>query len=118
LEVSAQKVGANGNLTEALQRDLNGVTNYETHQGLFNTPLNMDQYKRSSPRDFLVNTAQYLSTQNPVRGKIDIRTNCLATKVLFAPNSKRAIGVSFLDGQSLYRADARAGATAAGVPGM
>jgi choline dehydrogenase len=105
-------------LTYALQRDLNGATDYETHEGLFNTPLNMDQYRRSSPRDFLVNTAQYLSTQTPVRGKIDIRTECLVTRVLFASGSTRAIGVEFLDGQSLYRADARAQTASAGVAGM
>jgi choline dehydrogenase len=78
----------------------------------------MDQYKRSSPRDFLVNTAQYLSAQAPSGGSIDIRTNCLATRVLFQPNSKRVIGVEFLDGQSLYRADPRAGQAPDGVTGM
>jgi choline dehydrogenase len=78
----------------------------------------MDQYRRSSPRDFLVNTAQYLSMQNPVHGKIDIRTQCLVTRVLFAPGSTRAIGVEFIDGQSLYRADPRAQTASAGVAGL
>jgi choline dehydrogenase len=78
----------------------------------------MDQYKRSSPRDFLVNTAQYLSTQVSSRGSIDIRTECLATRLLFEPNSTRVIGVEFLDGESLYRADPRAQESSAGVAGM
>jgi choline dehydrogenase len=76
----------------------------------------MDQYKRSSPRDFLVNTAQYLSTQG--RGRIDIRTECLATRVVFEANSTRAIGIEFRDGQSLYRADPRAQGASDGIPGM
>jgi choline dehydrogenase len=79
----------------------------------------MDQYKRSSPRDFLVNTAQYLSTQDQGHGRIDIRTECLATRVLFEkPNSTRVIGVEFMDGQSLYRADPRAQDASNGVAGM
>jgi hypothetical protein len=78
----------------------------------------MNQYKRSSPRDFLVNTAQYLNSQSPVKGKIDIRTECLVTKVLFQPGTTIAIGVEFLDGQSLYRADPRAKGASNGTAGM
>jgi len=38
--------------------------------------------------------------------------------VLFEPNSTRVIGVEFLDGESLYRADPRAQESSAGVAGM
>ena len=115
--VSAQEVGSTGSLNESLGRDLNDPTGYATHQGLFNTPLNMNQYQRSSPRDFLVNTVQYLISNPHIGGKIDIRTNCLATRVLFKPSTTQAIGVEFLDGQSLYRADPRATTSSAGVLG-
>ena len=116
--MSAQEVGSEANLTDSLLRDLNAEANYETHQGLFNTPINMNQYKRSSPRDFLVNTAQFLSAQQPIQGKIDIRTECLVTRILFKPGSTQAIGVEFLDGQSLYRADPRAQGESNGTAGM
>lgn len=106
-------------LTTLLQRDLNaGSPSYATEQGLYNSPLCMDQYKRSSPRDFLVDTAVALSSSSRT-GRIDIRTNCLVTRVIFAPRTTRAIGVEFLDGESLYRADFRAARNGStGIPGM
>jgi choline dehydrogenase len=117
--VSTKAVGSTGSLNDSLARDLNAPAGYPTHQGLFNTPLNMNQYQRSSPRDFLVNTVQYLTAHPRIGGKIDIRTDCLATRVLFRPNSKQVIGVEFMDGQSLYRADPRATTSSpAGVLGM
>jgi choline dehydrogenase-like flavoprotein len=85
-------------------------------KGVYNTPLNMDKYKRSSPRDFLVNTAASLASRSG-RGKIDIRTRSLATKVIFQSGTTRAIGVEFRDGQSLYRADPRAAGTGTGSTG-
>jgi choline dehydrogenase len=71
-----------------------------------------------------MNTAQYLSNlsilsaQGQGSGRIDIRTECLATSVLFQPNSTRVIGVNLVDGQSLYRADPRAQEASDGVAGM
>ncbi|KAN0089065.1 GMC oxidoreductase [Hyaloscypha variabilis] len=115
--VSAQEVGSTGSLNDSLARDLNDPTGYSTHQGLFNTPLNMNQYQRSSPRDFLINTVQYLASNPQIGGTIDIRTNCLATRVLFKPYTTQAIGVEFLDGQSLYRADPRATTSSTGAVG-
>ncbi|KAH6696462.1 GMC oxidoreductase [Leptodontidium sp. MPI-SDFR-AT-0119] len=117
LNVSEQTVKPGRNLNDSLARDLNAFEDYETHQGLFNTPLNIDHYKRSSPRDFLINTAQYLSTYGG-SGRIDIRTECLATRVLFKPKTTHAIGVEFMDGQSLYRADPRAQNAFHGVIGI
>lgn len=107
--LSGQLISSVTDLVSLLRRDMNvGSPLYSTEQGIYNTPLNMDEYKRSSPRNFLVNTAQAINSGAIKGGKIDIRTNCLATRVIFAPNTTRAVGVEFLDGESLYRADPRA----------
>ncbi|KAK4565735.1 hypothetical protein LTR86_003584 [Recurvomyces mirabilis] len=109
--LSGQTINTAAQLTQSLLRDLNtGSIEYATEQGVYNAPLNMDNYKRSSPRDFLVNTASEVNAGS--KGRIDIRLNCLVTRVVFAPGTKRAIGVEFLDGSSLYRADPRASPTA------
>ena len=105
-----------GELTGLLSRDLNAASGHSTETGLFNTPLNMDQYRRSSPRNFRINTANALNASKTLQGRIDIRTDCLATRIVFAPGTTRAIGVEFLDGESLYMADPRANGTG-GSPG-
>lgn len=106
--MTGETVNSVSDLATLLQRDLNeGSPGYSTEHGIYNTPLNMNQYKRSSPRDFLINTAAGVNAFATNGGKLDIRTNCLVTRVIFAPCSTRAIGVEFLDGESLYRADPR-----------
>lgn len=114
--MAGQVVNSVAELSRLLSRDLNAASGHSNETGLFNTPLNMDQYKRSSPRNFLVNTAQALNASKTAQGRIDIRTECLATRVVFAPGTTRAIGVEFLDGESLYMADPRANGTG-GSPG-
>jgi len=78
----------------------------------------MDQYQRSSPRNFLVNTAQALNADPAHSGYIDIRTDCLATKVVFARGTTRAIGIEFIDGKHLYRADPLATSDSSSTPGI
>lgn len=113
-------VGSVTELLATLSRDLNdGSVDAGTERGLFNAPLSMDRYKRSSPRDFLLATQRRLETEAEKRqgGRIDIRLNCLATRIIFAPGTTRAIGIEFLDGSHLYRADPKSGDTT-GVPGV
>ena len=114
--MAGQAVNSKAELTGLLSRDLNAASGHSNETGLFNTPLNMDQYKRSSPRNFLINTAQALNASRAPRGRIDIRTDCLVTRIVFAPGTTHAIGVEFLDGESLYMADLRADGTG-GSPG-
>lgn len=98
-------------LLAVLARDLNdGRVQSGTEQGLFNPVLSMDTFRRSSPRDFLRSTQRLLDEQyrRPDVGKIDIRLNCLATRIIFEPGTKKAIGVEFLDGPHLYKADPKA----------
>lgn len=108
---AGMSVESNEDLLTTVTRDLNdGRVQSGTEQGLFNPTLSMDTYKRSSPRDFLRSTQQLLEEhyRRPGVGKIDIRLNCLATRIIFAPGTKKAIGVEFLDGQHLYKADPKA----------
>lgn len=115
-ELGGDSIRSKQDLIDKLQGDMNAPSPANL-KGLYNTPLNMDRYKRSSPRDFLVDTAQLLASKRK-QGKIDIRTNCLATKVIFRENTKHVIGVEFLDGQSLYRADPRSRGSEVGTKGM
>ncbi|OJD30157.1 glucose-methanol-choline oxidoreductase [Diplodia corticola] len=74
---------------------------------LYQIPLAIKDYARNGPRDFVLSVAN--SGQYP----LDIRTHCFATKIRFSNDTTttgqpRAVGVDFLDGKSLYRADPRA----------
>ena len=55
-------VGSVADLLATLSRDLNnGTVEAGTERGLYNAPLSMDRYKRSSPRDFLLaHSAQHI----------------------------------------------------------
>jgi choline dehydrogenase len=64
--------------------------------------------KRSSPRDYLVGTANATRPDGMKKYSLDIRTHCLATKMMFDGNKQKpkAIGVDFLEGTGLYEAGA------------
>jgi choline dehydrogenase len=98
-------------LLGVMQRDLNAAgRERDMTEGTFQVPMAISGGKRSGPRELLLDTVK--------RGfPLTIRTNCLATKVLFAeepgPDGKpKAIGVEFMEGKSLYKADPRAPRTA------
>jgi choline dehydrogenase len=113
-------VGSMAELLTTLSRDLNdGSVEAGTERGLYNAPLSMDRYKRSSPRDFLLAAQRRLEAERGKRrgGKIDLRLNCLAKRIIFAPGTTKAIGVEFLDGSHLYKADPKSGKRR-GVPGV
>ncbi|KAL4911776.1 hypothetical protein BDW62DRAFT_215530 [Aspergillus aurantiobrunneus] len=102
-------------LAGILLRDLNtGVPGRDSQEGLFQVPLavKVPDYKRTGPRDFLLDTVD--------QGyPLDIQLSSLVTKVLFNTDAAtpRAIGVDYLQGQSLYRADPRASTASTGTPG-
>lgn len=68
---------------------------------LYQVPITTANGARNSVRDFLIS----VSKDHP----LELRTTTLATRVLFDNSTSlaRAIGVSFLSGPSLYRADPR-----------
>ncbi len=78
--------------------DINHFDVAEGLEGPFITPLAVDNsYRRRGVREYL------LETQEQYPDRIHIRTNALASRILFDGNT--AIGVEFLDGQRLYKAD-------------
>jgi choline dehydrogenase-like flavoprotein len=74
-------------------------------QGIHYAPLATHNHARNGTREFLLQVAQ----DHPDRLKIEL--DALATKVVFDPKDRRrAVGVTYLKGEGLYRASARLGA--------
>ena len=69
-------------------------------EGLAFTPLAVSQGKRNGPREYL------RSVQQQYPNNLSIQMGALATRVLFEDH--RAIGVEFLEGRHLYKADPNA----------
>lgn len=96
-----------------LVRDVNSVDpRRDTTEGLYQLTLATSDGKRSGPRDFLVDTAE--------KYPLEIRTGCLATRVLFDENpgankTPKAVGIEFLRGNSLYKADPRSNSSTSGT---
>ena len=67
-------------------------------EGIFGVPLATWQGRRRGPREFLIETRDKVGT------KLRIETEALATRVLL-DDAQTAIGVEFLKGKHLYRAD-------------
>ncbi|KAL2846401.1 hypothetical protein BJY01DRAFT_234642 [Aspergillus pseudoustus] len=102
-------------LAGILLRDLNtGAPWRDQREGLFQVPLavKVPEYRRTGPRDFLLDTVGdgY---------HLDIQLTTLVTNVIFdtSGSTPRAIGVDYLQGKSLYRADPRAGTASPGILG-
>ena len=73
-------------------------------EGLWLTPLATSAGRRSGPRDYL------RSVQRTCPGFLTIKTHALASRILL-DGSNAAIGVEYLDGPHLYRADPHAAAS-------
>ena len=73
-------------------------------QGLWFTPLATNAGKRNGTREYI------RSVQAKFPHNLTVKTNALATRVLFDEYNK-AIGVEYLDGAHLYGADPKAGQT-------
>jgi choline dehydrogenase len=103
-------------LVQVLGRDLNsGLADRDIQTGLFQIPLAVSSGARNGPREFLIETANAVNLDGSRKYNLDIQMNTLVTKVLFTGTT--AAGVQYLQGQSLYRADARASTTALGTVG-
>jgi choline dehydrogenase len=90
--------------------DINGP-GQTSEEGIYQVPLAMSNNMRNGPREFVLETANAVNSDGTRRYHLDIRLDTLVTKVRFVQNgtTPKAVGVDFLDGQSLYRADARSG---------
>ncbi|KAG0651025.1 Oxygen-dependent choline dehydrogenase [Hyphodiscus hymeniophilus] len=108
-------------LEELYPVDVNtDVPHRDSTNGIYRPPMSTTDSKRSSPRDFLVATANAVNKDGSKKYKLDIRLHAFATKVKFQHQygePPRAMGVDFLDGQSLYRADSRSNTTGPGRAG-
>lgn len=96
-----------------LNRDFNsGKPERDQTEGLVSIPLATNQGKRRGTREFILET---VAAKKP----LTVRTKALVTRVLYdtkpGPNgTKKVIGVEYLDGGHLYRADPLAPKTGVG----
>ncbi|KUL82525.1 hypothetical protein ZTR_10634 [Talaromyces verruculosus] len=74
---------------------------------------------RTGPRDFLMSTIAATNSDGSRKYHLDIQLETLVTKVVFDQEgpTPRAVGVEYLQGQSLYRADLRSNRAGPGIPG-
>ncbi|KAK6334221.1 hypothetical protein TWF696_002722 [Orbilia brochopaga] len=108
------------NLARVLLADMNsGLPGRDSREGLFQIPLARHDGVRNGPREFVVNTATAKNRDGSKKYKLDVRTNCLVTKIIWDTTGAKpkAVGVEFLDGKSLYRADPRSGTASSGIAG-
>jgi choline dehydrogenase len=98
---------------------LTGDANYldpkrDQKEGLWALPFHVTpRWKRFSPRDYILETLNVKGTNGKQKYPLHLQLESLATKVLFdtcsSSNSTkpRAIGVEYLHGKSVYKADPR-----------
>jgi choline dehydrogenase len=111
-------------LASLLALDINApVSDSARVEDIYQIPLSMKtpEYSRSSPRDWVVEIAGAKNNDGTRKYHLDIALTTLATKVVFDSSSTppRAIGVDYVFGKSLYRADSRSSSSSipAGIPG-
>jgi choline dehydrogenase len=91
-------------LEQILLRDIN-APGASSREGLYQVPLAISNATRNGAREFILTTVNAVKADGSRKYQLDVLLNTLVTKVRF--NGKTAIGVDFLSGQSLYRADSR-----------
>lgn len=97
--------------------DMNtNYTNRDTTDAIYQIPILVNEGNRAGSRDILIATANAVNANGSKKYPLTIRLNTLVTKVRFNA-AKRAVGVDFLSGSSLYSADARSNSTNTGAPG-
>ncbi|KAM7183064.1 hypothetical protein V8F33_013822 [Rhypophila sp. PSN 637] len=112
-------------ILDNLIQDVNSANpNRDQAQGVFGQTLHVNaSNRRFSSRDRILSTARATKPNGKPKFPLTVQLNTLATKVLFKtmpPNSNarpKAIGVEFLRGASIYRADPRSSASAGGTLG-
>ncbi|KAJ9145086.1 alcohol dehydrogenase [Pleurostoma richardsiae] len=127
---AAQAMGQGGLLTNlitsvtglagVLLTDLNaGTATRDSTQGVYQMPIATDNGFRANPRNFILDTANAVNPDGSRKYHLDLLLNTLVTKVRFDTSGARpkAVGVNFIHGESLYRADPRAGGAGSGTAG-
>lgn len=109
-----------GGLTDILLRDINvDSAGRDAAEGLYQVPIAVDGGNRNGPREFVLNTANAVNADGSKKYQLDLQLNTLVTKIIFDTTGAKpkAVGVNYLVGKSLYRADPRSGSASAGVAG-
>ncbi|KAK1584895.1 GMC oxidoreductase [Colletotrichum navitas] len=107
-------------LGDVFLRDLNAdLPGRDAAEGLYQVPITVDSGIRVGPRDFVLATANAKNADGSRKYHLDLKLNTLVTKVRFDQSGPkpRAVGVDFITGQSLYRADPRSGNSGEGAAG-
>lgn len=96
---------------DGLIRDINGF-NPERRDGVYRPAMSMTSNgRRASPRNYLVATSNAKDRYGCKKYPLYIKTHCLATRILFDDHhhhgEPKAIGIEYLEGQSIYKADPR-----------
>ncbi|KAK3345794.1 GMC oxidoreductase-like protein [Lasiosphaeria hispida] len=111
-------------ILDNLIQDVNSANpDRDQSQGVFGQTLHVNaSNRRFSSRDYILSTVRANKPNGEPKFPLTVQLNTLATKVLFKSSPPRsnpkpkAIGVEFLRGASLYRADPRS-STNTGTPG-
>ena len=126
LKSAVAEVGDGSNATteelfRLMRRDLNrnDPQRYE-RDGVYQIPLHVDALReRSSAQTYLTRTVNAVNANGTKQYPLTISTGSLVTRILFdATNNSSeptAIGVEYLQGQSLYMADPRYNGTQIGI---
>ncbi|KJZ68624.1 hypothetical protein HIM_11983 [Hirsutella minnesotensis 3608] len=90
--------------------DLNsGAADRDRRTGVFQVPSSIHNGYRSGPRDFIMDIMEKKDSKGQPKHQLDILLSAFVTKVVFQNQGRpRAIGVEYVRGESIYRADPRA----------
>lgn len=125
LESISESLGQDpDDLVENLVADVNALDpTRDQAQGVFGSALHVDaMWRRFSSRDYILDTAGAKDANGDHLYSLHVQTNTLATKVIFDQEEvgqlQKAVGIEFLQGQSMYSADPRYDPTESGTPGV
>lgn len=101
-------------LAQILLTDINsGSSSRDQTEGMYQVPISVDPStsKRDGPRNFILQVANAVNANGTRKYHLDVALNTFVTKVNFEQSgdgsNPRAVGVNFLQGESLYSADPR-----------
>ncbi|GAA6622932.1 GMC family oxidoreductase [Scytonema sp. NUACC26] len=103
LDSAVSEVGPEGVLDSFFRKDLDPnawPVNVGGIEGLYNIPTSTRNGRRRGPRDLIRETVA------EIPNNLIVKTNTLVTRILF--DGTKAIGVEYLEGSHLYRADPQA----------
>ncbi|KAL1849776.1 hypothetical protein Plec18167_008464 [Paecilomyces lecythidis] len=109
-------------LGKVLALDLNNdLPGRDQETGPWQVPLavKLPEQKRTGPRDFVMEVLNAVNPDGSKKYPLDLQLETLVTNIQFDTSGPKpkAVGVEYLKGKSLYRADLRSANVSGGVPG-